>query len=76
MRREKEEGRLTPGSLHLYHSMFQIFVLTMVLALSSNNLGILWVSMEAATLSTVLLVSLYRTKAGFGAAWNYFILAA
>lgn len=76
MRREKEEGRLTPGSLHLYHSMFQIFVLTMVLALSSNNLGILWVSMEAATLSTVLLVSLYRTKAGFGAAWNYFILCS
>jgi hypothetical protein len=76
MRREKEEGRLTPGSLHLYHPMFQIFVLTMVLALSSNNLGILWVSMEAATLSTVLLVSLYRTKAGFGAAWNYFILCS
>jgi hydrogenase-4 component F len=37
-------------------------------------MGILWVAMEAATLSTVLLVSLYRTPASLEAAWKYFIL--
>jgi hydrogenase-4 component F len=37
-------------------------------------MGLLWVAMEAATLSTVLLVSLYRTRAGIEAAWKYFIL--
>ena len=37
-------------------------------------MGLLWVAMEAATLSTVLLVSLYRTKASLEAAWKYFIL--
>ena len=36
--------------------------------------GSFWVAMEAATLSTVLLVSLYRTKASLEAAWKYFIL--
>jgi hydrogenase-4 component F len=54
--------------------MFQLFMFTMLLALLTNNLGLLWVAMEAATLSTVLLVSLYRTPASLEAAWKYFIL--
>src|SRR5205814_6227116 len=60
--------------LRLYHSMYQLFNFTMLLALLSNNLGILWVAMEAATLATVLLVSVYRTAASLEAAWKYFIL--
>jgi hydrogenase-4 component F len=54
--------------------MFQLFMFTMLAALTTNNLGILWVAMEAATLTTVLLVSLYRTPASLEAAWKYFIL--
>jgi hydrogenase-4 component F len=74
MRIEEEHGRLNPARLRLYHSMFQLFMFTMLLALLTNNLGLLWVAMEAATLSTVLLVSLYRTPASLEAAWKYFIL--
>ena len=74
MRIEHEHGRLTSGRLRLYHSMYQIFNFTMLLALLTNNMGILWVAMEAATLTTVLLVSLYRTPASLEAAWKYFIL--
>ena len=74
MRVELEHGRLTPGRLRLYHSMYQLFMATMLLALTTNNLGLLWVSMEAATLSTVLLVTLYRTPASLEAGWKYFIL--
>jgi hydrogenase-4 component F len=54
--------------------MYQLFTFTMLLALLTNNLGILWVAMEAATLTTVLLVSVYRTPASLEAAWKYFIL--
>jgi hydrogenase-4 component F len=54
--------------------MFQLFMATMLGALLTNNMGILWVAMEAATLTTVLLVSLYRTPASLEAAWKYFIL--
>ncbi|MEO8156492.1 MAG: hydrogenase 4 subunit F [Betaproteobacteria bacterium] len=74
MRNEQHAGKLTPARLRLYHSMFQLFMFTMLLALLTNNLGILWVAMEAATLTTVLLVSLYRTPASLEAAWKYFIL--
>jgi hydrogenase-4 component F len=74
MRIEQEHGRLTAGRLRLYHSMYQLFNGTMLVALLTNNMGILWVAMEAATLTTVLLVSLYRTPASLEAAWKYFIL--
>ena len=74
MRVEQAAGRLGGQRLRLYHGMFQLFVFTMLLALLSNNLGLLWVAMEAATLATVLLVSLYRSPAGLQAAWKYFIL--
>ncbi|HYP67625.1 MAG TPA: hydrogenase 4 subunit F [Thiobacillaceae bacterium] len=74
MRIEKEHGRLNDKRLRLYHSSYQVFIAAMLLALTTNNMGILWVSMEAATLATVLLVSLYRTPASLEAAWKYFIL--
>jgi len=74
MRIEQHHGKLTPNMLRLYHSMYQLFSFTMLLALTTNNMGILWVAMEAATLTTVLLVSLYRTPASLEAAWKYFIL--
>ncbi len=74
MRHEIERGRVTDRRLRLYHSMYQGFLFSMLLALSTNNLGILWVAMEAATLTTVLLVSLYRTPEAIEAAWKYFIL--
>ena len=74
MRIEQAHGKLTINMLRLYHSMYQLFTFTMLLALLTNNLGIMWVAMEAATLTTVLLVSLYRTPASLEAAWKYFIL--
>jgi hydrogenase-4 component F len=74
MRIEQHHGKLTTPMLHLYFSMFQMFTLAMLVALTSNNMGIIWVAMEAATLTTVLLVSLYRTPASIEAAWKYFIL--
>jgi len=74
MRVEMEHGRLNPARLRLYHSMYQLFMAMMLVALTTNNMGLLWVSLEAATLSTVLLVTLYRTPASLEAGWKYFIL--
>ncbi len=76
MRTEEHDGRLTRGRLRLYHSMYQLFSFTMLLTLLTNNVGIMWVAMEGATLSTVLLVSLYRTPQSLEAAWKYFILCS
>ena len=74
MRIEREHGRVGPVQLRLYHSMYQLFITAMLVALTTNNMGLMWVAMEAATLSTVLLVTLYRTPASLEAGWKYFIL--
>jgi len=74
--REIDTGRLTPGMLRFYHAMFQALLLAMNLAFLSNNIGLLWVSIEVATLATVVMVGLYRTHASLEAAWKYFILGS
>jgi hydrogenase-4 component F len=74
MRIERERGKMTGPRMRLFHSMYQLFIAMMLVALTTNNLGVLWVAMEAATLTTVLLVSVYRTPASLEAAWKYFIL--
>src|SRR3954451_16217604 len=74
MRVETHHGRVSEALLRLYHSMYQLFMTTMLIALTTNNMGLVWVAMEAATLSTVLLVTLYRTPASLEAGWKYFIL--
>ncbi len=74
MRIERDHGRVSAGGMRLYHSMYQMFSFAMLLVLTTNNLGVMWVAMEAATLTTVMLVALYRTHASLEAAWKYFIL--
>lgn len=74
MAHEQEIGRVGATRLRLYHTMYQGFMLSMYLVLTTNNMGVMWVAMEGATLATVLLVSLYRTPESVEAAWKYFIL--
>jgi hydrogenase-4 component F len=73
---ELATGRLTPTSLRLYHAMFQLMMLAINLALCANNIGLIWVAVELATLSTVMMVGIYRTHAALEAAWKYFILGS
>lgn len=58
---EIETGRLNPLYLRFYHAMYQGFIFSMLLALVANNLSIMWIAVEGATLTTTLMVSLYRT---------------
>ncbi|HCB14047.1 MAG TPA: hydrogenase 4 subunit F, partial [Gammaproteobacteria bacterium] len=73
---ELETGRLTPKHLRFYHAMYQALVFAMNLALLANNIGLLWVAIELATLVTVLMVGIYRTREALEAAWKYFILGS
>ena len=49
---------------------------SMNLALIANNIGLMWVGLELATLITVVMVGIYRTPQAIEAAWKYFILAS
>ncbi len=73
---ELETGRLTRTYLRFYHAMYQILLFGMNLALLANNIGLMWVAIELATLTTVLMVGIYRTHEALEAAWKYFILGS
>ena len=73
---ELDTGRVTPAFLRFYHALYQALMLAFNLALLSNNMGVLWVAIELATLITVVMVGIYRTHAAIEAAWKYFILAS
>jgi len=73
---ELETGRLTTTQLRFYHAMYQILLFAMDLALLANNIGLMWVAIELATLTTVLMVGIYQTHAALEAAWKYFILGS
>jgi hydrogenase-4 component F len=73
---ELETGRLTTGYLRFYHAMYQVMMFGMNLALVANNIGLMWVAVELATLTTVVMVGIYRTHQALEAAWKYFILGS
>ncbi len=73
---ELDIGRLTPSSVRFYHAMYQVLMFAMNLALVANNIGLMWVAIELATLTTVLMVGIYRTHEALEAAWKYFILGS
>jgi hydrogenase-4 component F len=73
---EIETGRLSPRFVRFYHAMYQTLMFAMNLALVANNIGLMWVAIEVATLTTVLMVGIYRTHEALEAAWKYFILGS
>ena len=73
---ELESGRLTARYLRFYHAMYQTLMFAMNLALVANNIGLMWVAIELATLTTVAMVGIYRTHEALEAAWKYFILGS
>jgi hydrogenase-4 component F len=56
--------------------MYQVLMFAMNLALIANNIGLMWVAIELATRTTVLMVAVYRTHEALEAAWKYFILGS
>ncbi|HEX5421859.1 MAG TPA: hydrogenase 4 subunit F, partial [Gammaproteobacteria bacterium] len=62
--------------LRFYHAMYQLLMFAMNLALVADNIVVMWVAIELATLTTVVMVGLYRTPEALEAAWKYFILGS
>jgi len=73
---ELDTARVTPAFLRLYHALYQVLMFAFNLALLTNNIGVMWVAIELATLTTVVMVGIYRTHEALAAAWKYFILAS
>ena len=58
----------------VYHAMCQVLLGSTLLGFYADNIGLLWVAVEGATIAATLGVSLPRTASALEAAWKYFIL--
>jgi hydrogenase-4 component F len=57
-----------------YYSLTPLFVSAMMLVAVANNLGVMWVAIEATTLASVFLVTFYGKLTSLEAAWKYAII--
>lgn len=60
----------------MFFSLSQVFIFTMLLAVTTDNLGVMWVAIEGTTLATVFLVNLNDTQTSLEAAYKYLILSS
>jgi len=75
MGRQYEHGLVDDRRITRYYQGFNIFLLTMLFVPLSNNMGAMWVAIEATTLVSVLLIMLYTRESAIEAAWKYLIIA-
>jgi len=75
MGRQYERGVVDDRHLTRYYQGFNCFVLTMLLVPLSNNMGLMWVAIEATTLVSVFMIMLYTNQRAIEAAWKYLIVA-
>lgn len=59
-----------------FFGLFHLFIFTMLLAVTTDNLGIMWVAIEGTTLATAFLVNLHSTPRSLEAAYKYLILSS
>lgn len=65
MRHEVAHGELSPVTLCDYYGFFHLFLFTMLLVVTSNNLIVMWAAIEATTLSSAFLVGIYGQRSAF-----------
>ncbi len=77
MRAEEDGEPSRPFSrVRLFYALFQVFIFTMLFAVTTDNLGVMWVAIEGTTLATVFLVNLHDTRTSLEAAYKYLIISS
>lgn len=73
---EVEHGRMDARQAQMYYTLYNVFLLSMLFAILCNNLGLLWVVIEATTLASAYLVGIYRHRSSVEAAWKYMVISS
>jgi hydrogenase-4 component F len=53
-----------------------LFTFTMLFAVSTNNVGFMWIAIEATTITSAMLIPLHVTKASVEASWKYILIGS
>ena len=73
---ELAHGHTDASGARLYGALTPAFLAAMVLAVCANNIGVVWVAIEATTLVTAFLVGHRRTRTALEATWKYVIVCS
>jgi hydrogenase-4 component F len=73
-RHDLESGEFDHNKLSLYYGLFSLFLFTMLLVVTANNIIMMWVAVEATTLGSTFLVGIYGHHSSLEAAWKYVII--
>lgn len=73
---EKARGEINSKRIRIYYMLMYSFILTMILALTVRNMGVMWIAIEATTLASVFLVGFGNGKQALEAAWKYVIICS
>ncbi len=73
---ELAHGHTDESGARLYGALTPGFLATMVLAVSANNIGLIWVAIEATTVITAFLVGHRRTRTALEATWKYVVICS
>lgn len=65
-----------PVQIRRFRIFVNAFALTMLLAVTTNNVGFMWVMIEATTITSALVIPLHRTKASVEASWKYLLICS
>jgi len=60
----------------LFFALFHLFIFTMLIAVTTDNLGVMWIATEGTTLATVFLVNLHQTRTSLEAAYKYLMISS
>jgi hydrogenase-4 component F len=53
-----------------------LFTFTMLFAVTTNNVGFMWIAVEATTITSAMLIPLHVTKASVEASWKYILIGS
>ncbi|HOV24819.1 MAG TPA: hydrogenase 4 subunit F [Pseudobacteroides sp.] len=73
---EYDRRTIDTKKIKIYYSLLYLFIFTMMTVVSTPNLGLMWIAIEATTLSSAFLVGFYNNKHSIEAAWKYIIICS
>lgn len=73
---EIRAGHFSRRAARLFGILWAAAFVCMALVLLSNNIGILWVSLEATTLITAFLICIHRSRESLEAMWKYVVICS
>jgi hydrogenase-4 component F len=76
LRVEIAAGRVAAGRGAVCRALFHLFVFSMLLAVTTDSVGLMWVAVEGTTLASVFLITLERRRGSVEAAYKYLLICS